>query len=240
MPIRRRRRGGRVRRFRFARRAVGMVPYSRTRGAGTVADGVQYTNPMRQTGTHTIKRRWLFPSGAIIQNGATVSYNAENFQLSNLPSYSEFTTLFDMYRLAKVKITFYPAFNVAAATDNAVPNRNPGIGRIYMVTDFNDSTPPTTVDSLLEYDKCKVRYLAKPVVHTVMWPRVASTIFQTGMTAAYGTGKPMWINSAYPSVPHYGFKWAIQVNADTWSSDAQEPVIYDILYEYTVNFKNVN
>jgi hypothetical protein len=48
----------------------------------------------------------------IICDGINPSVGTFNFSLNDLPNYTEFTALFDMYKIERIEIEFYPEYTV--------------------------------------------------------------------------------------------------------------------------------
>lgn len=48
----------------------------------------------------------------IVCDGINPSVGTFNFSLNDLPNYTEFTALFDMYKIDKIEIEFYPEYTV--------------------------------------------------------------------------------------------------------------------------------
>ena len=78
-------------------------------------------------------------------SGATGALGAYTFQLSNIPNSSEFTSLYDQYKINAVSVCFYPKqthVTSLSTTDNVRAN-----ARILTAVDYNDDTPcfPVTI-----------------------------------------------------------------------------------------------
>lgn len=146
---------------------------------------------------HAFKARWLY--GSITGTGTT-NFLSANFQLSQVPNSTSYTALFDSYRISSVKLTF--VYRGQNSSSQPV---------IYIVTDHDDSGNPTTINSILERAKSRILTFsnARNVQSHGLIPAVAtgalqSTTLQPG-TVSY---KP-WLDTAYPSVGHFGVKYAV-------------------------------
>lgn len=150
---------------------------------------------------------------------------AYRFRLGDLPSYTEFTTLFDSYRLTGVKMVFTPRINSTYATNNLN-----NVGILYYARDLDDSTN-TDLSALMQYQDTKfvTGYNAFSVY---IRPKVTMEVYNTSVTSAYSMGSP-WIDNNYPFVPYYGLK----VYWD--NTPLTEGVAYDVNATYYVKFKGV-
>lgn len=122
------------------------------------------------------------------------------FALNQIPSSSEFTTLFDKYRITKVDLTFtywregFPS----GTTDQIWP-------AMYLFMDDDDSAIPTTKNEVLERMSVQ-RVSFAPTRQTIsvsIRPRwVQSRGGVSTNIAPVGT----WIDMSTPAVQHYGVK----------------------------------
>lgn len=174
-------------------------------------------------GVHYFKRT-LYASGAIAGSSITDVFGATGFQLSSLPNYTEFTALFDMYKITGVKVTYMPRANSAEA------GTNQGLVKFFSVIDYDDTTAPTAINDLLQYESLKVSNSSRD--HTrFLKPKIARAIYQSGVSTAYGASTG-WIDCDNASVPHYGLKYALQQLPSGNQS-------FDVKITYYLAFKNV-
>lgn len=184
--------------------------------------------------------------------------NADNFQIdfslqqfvlrlggtaqitSVTPDYSEFTTLFDQYKIDKVDVMIIPTYTNTGITAN-VTQQLPVM--VYALDDDDSSAASKLV--LQEYGNAKYTTLMnnmmgdpKPLVS--FRPKPAQAIYQTGATFAYGeiSKGPKWIDVSYPAVPHYSLKAALD-GANT-TGTANTVICYlDVVVKYHYSFKTV-
>lgn len=126
------------------------------------------------------------------------------FLLNALPNAAEFTSLYDCYRIEEVDVTFILDLATVASTVS--------YPRIVYAPDWNDSTPPVVENDVLSYQQAK-SYQFSDVNRELtvkIRPRVAQTVYLTAVTSGYGwTSNPLWLDTAYPGVPHFGLKFFI-------------------------------
>lgn len=159
--------------------------------------------------------------------GGTKGYS---FALNETPANSEFTALFDQYRLNSVSYRFV----LRRDPDHATTATNRGwIARIMFVTDRDDATAPGNFAELQQIPSAREIWLndSKPVSR---WYRVrpssVAAVFN-GVASAYAPKRAQWLDITYPGVPHYGVKMVYdQLYAGT-----------DIFVEarYNMSFKGV-
>ena len=161
----------------------------------------------------------------ITTNNITDTLGAINFALNDVPGYTEFTALYDAYKINAVKIMFLPQMtsNISVSSVNN-PYANT---RFFSCIDYNDSTAPANVDAVREYKSCK---------YTPILRRHKRYIYKPKILAAEGyTPVSPWISCASPSVIYYGLKYAIE-NTNATVGTAFE---YSVECKFYLSFKNV-
>lgn len=81
------------------------------------------------------------------------------FYLGQVPNVSEFTNLFDQYRIMAVKITFYPPFNSSFKTSST--STEP-CGEFYTVIDPDGSGTVPDINGLDQYQTLRRTYFNRP------------------------------------------------------------------------------
>lgn len=148
----------------------------------------------------------------VIVAPATGAGFARTFALSDVNSHSEFTTLYDQYRLTGVMCyvqllnnpdsTYYLQSGTAGNASNFYP-------RIWWSEDRDDSTTPT-LDELKQRQGAKSGIL-QPNKMMKIWTK-PSILIQTWGASAITTGyepRFSWIDMANPSVQHFGMKFFV-------------------------------
>lgn len=205
MPIRRRLapKSSLIRRKRMARRPM------------------RLTRQPRQTVHHF--KRTAFYNGLIA--GSTLSDVSGGFiaQLNQVPNYTEFTNLYDMYRINGVRWRLSPRANSAEI------GTNQGMIKLFTAIDYDDIVTPSLTD-MLQYESLKVTRSDKEHVRYVK-PRVSQAVYQTAVGTGYSSARG-WIDCANTTVAHYGLKWLLQqLPAGNQS--------FDVQVTYYLSFKNV-
>lgn len=142
----------------------------------------------------------------------TLATAANSYKLNDLTDYTEFTNLFDEYKISGIKEKFIfdttvnltPAGNAAAVMPN-----------LYHYLDYNDATPPASIAEMSQDDSLKINRLDK-VVTRFFRPKILMSASDgaTNTLAITPKGNP-WISTAQPGIIHYGFKYAVDASMET-------------------------
>lgn len=142
-------------------------------------------------------------------NGVSSCF-AWKFKLEDVVAYTDFTTLFDQYKILGVqfKIDYISANNPNVSVGN-IP-----IPEIYWVHDYDDDTPPADLQALQQYENCKYKKLTAEKQLTVFTrPKPSINMFKstgTGIGFAQPSRKQIpWMDCSYINIEHYGFKFII-------------------------------
>ena len=167
--------------------------------------------------THSFTR---FTAAQLDMTGTEQPLSFE-FSLDQIYSYSEFTTLFDKYRLDKVDVYIQMitnpdaqlVTNVTAGTNvnaaTAYINSNNWYPKMWYINDHDDSAT-TTIAAIKERVGVKCCVLKPNVVKKItVKPAVAVQIYRTATTTGYGPKWGQYIDMSNTNVPHYGLKTVI-------------------------------
>lgn len=141
---------------------------------------------------------WAIGSANPDANGLYQFGGAMQFQLDQTQNYTDFTQLFDRYKLSGVKVKFVPL------TTQAFPGAS--VPMIAYAIDLDDATLPTSYDTVnTKYNVHKKRLDKACSIY--IKPRLAQQIY-SGLTSGYAIGpKNTYIDCNDPGVPHYGLKF---------------------------------
>lgn len=127
--------------------------------------------------------------------------------LDNCINHTEFTSLFDQYRIDWVRAKFYLKIDPSAQTAATA-----SFPRMYWYRDYDDNTvgDGTFLQDVRENQKGKVAVMNpnRPVTITFK-PNVLAETFRTGSTTCYSPKFGQWISSAAPNCIHFGIKYGI-------------------------------
>lgn len=157
----------------------------------------------------TVVHRFIRRSAPFVFTGVTGTtlLGANQIRFNTVLNSSEFTTLYDQYRIDRVKFTFYlrldPAAQVAA---------NSTYPKLYWARDLDDDTAPTVLNTLRERANCKTRVLT-PTRPVVIWvkPNIVTELYRTAGSTGYSPKFAQWIDMASSDLLHFGLKYAIDL-----------------------------
>jgi len=129
-------------------------------------------------------------------DGINPSLSAFVFTLDSLPAYTDFTRLFDMYRIKKIEIDWVPEYT--ELTDAALISNAANV-RFNSTIDLTDASAPASVDEVLQYQQLLSSGITKP--HKRVWN---PTFLMSGIIPC-----SCWLPTSAPSERHYGLKVAI-------------------------------
>ncbi len=177
---------------------------------------------------HTFRRNAVAPPVTIARYSAntttlttstTVEVNQPfYFTLDSVAGYTDFTSLYDQYRIVGVDVECFP------------PNDSLTSGALVVSTDYDDATS-TNVASLLQYAAAKRFPVGKPIFLRVDKPSVDVTVFGTGGAAPGVNAISPWLDCGKPDVQHYGLKFAATVTGNA--------TVYTIMFRYRLQFRYV-
>lgn len=206
-----------------------MAPRRRM-GRKRAAKKGRWSGPRRMSGpkrqqVHYFKRSAYAPAAVIATGGAT-NYFALAWNLAGLPDFTDFSSLYDQYKIRKVKVQFMPRGN---SSDSVTGN---AISSLFTVLDFDDSNPPTSVEQLLQYDTLKVCRSTQQQTRLVV-PKFNKGIINTVAGGLIGKNPSTgYIDLANSSVAHYGIKGALTVST-------AGTIVYDVVTTFYLAMKHV-
>lgn len=138
-------------------------------------------------------------SQLVFNSGTTLMYG-EQFDITQLPNVSEFSSLFDLYKLNAIKFELVPCQTSSdvnpSSTSIFLPN-------IHSCLDYTDSTAPTGINEIMQYSNAKRTKITRR--HTRYFkPRANQDVNNTVISSV----KPGWYGFGAP-VPMYGVKWGL-------------------------------
>jgi len=216
------RRFKRTKRGSVARRARQAGLSSRRKGRGSLT-------------THAYSR-WA-SSASILTCDSTELAQSLAFTFDSIKSYTEFTALYDRYRLDKVVVKLRMINNVdnSIALNNATAQSGTNwYPQVWSINDY-DGGAGDTVSSIRERQGVKCRTISpnKPLTFTVR-PAVAVNLYKTSLLSGYGNRWGQWVDAATPDVKHYGLNYVI----DTLAQDPNDSFPFkfhqDIKYFFTM------
>lgn len=131
------------------------------------------------------------------------------FSLADIPNYSEFTQLYDQYKINKIVLKIYPFNNIPSTANTTATSGGVGL-IIHSILDPDNllvaSADEAGVNTLRQYQNYKtVNMSNKKYFKKVITPRMLEGVVNSaGTIVGNRVNKSYYIDCAYPSVPHYG------------------------------------
>lgn len=127
---------------------------------------------------------------------------ALQFCLSDVPTPTDFTSLFDQWRIQQVKVEFIPLSAPFGASTTAT-------NLPYLITalDYDDATTPANAAVLQQYSNAQVVYNQEYTQRTLT-PRSALSAYSGSFGSFVLAPVGEWKDSASPGTLYYGVKWA--------------------------------
>jgi hypothetical protein len=170
-------------------------------------------------------------TGALLTVTPTSSQNPTYaFSLSDLDETSNFTGLFDQWRIDCVCFKLIPMQNaIGLSTNSTTTTVTP-----YVVVDYDDNSAITSAGSARAFESC---IIVPPGVECTRQfkPRIAMAAY-TGSFGGFANLADQWIDSASPGVLHYGIKLYIP------GATAAQTVLqsWTVEREYFLSFRKVH
>lgn len=181
------------------------------------------------------------------QNGGTITalatttstFGVMYWELASVPGFSEFTAMYDFYKINAVQANFIPLSNNSNYQNLGA---NAGLAdyynRIITVLDYNDRSIPTSLDSLRQYSNCKVT--SNNIVHRrFLHPKPTIAMDEDSQASnVYGIAQAIntpWVSTASNQCEWYGIKFGIEHPAPGGDED-----IYKVEFKIYLAFKGRN
>lgn len=178
--------------------------------------------PRRQN-VHTFKRSVYVPAWVSTLAVGDTSFKLEP-SLADLPNYTEWTSLYDRFKISGISFKLIPRINVAAVGTSAPPSQ------IFTCLDY-DGNGATTLSAIQQYQN--LRMTRGMTTHKRYFkPAVLAMAYESGTSTAYTPKWNQYIDSVNPTTPHYGL-YGVIPNC----SGAVIP--YDLEATYYISCKNV-
>ena len=164
-----------------------------------------------------------------IANPASSQSYSFYFRLQNVTGYTDFTNLYDQYKIRAVKVSFIPMVNVTTADQSGYASL------IYSTYDFNGTDINPTRNQIREYQYCKWSPYGK-IHKRYFFPRTIESV--SGLAPSGSTtkvGPQNWISTASPEVRYHGLLVSV---ANVPSIVDEDIPIYKIEVKYYLSFKN--
>lgn len=146
-----------------------------------------------------------------------------HFKLSDLHNHTEFTSMYQWYKILWVKLHFmprqetYPSVNAAHANDS-FDGTGPSISQaplMVLASDKTDESLFTSFDDACAHEGAKVHmFNSGNELTTWLVPKPTGLLGTAGSEVVFQQPSPKWITTDNATVPHYGVKAFVQGMSD--------------------------
>lgn len=172
---------------------------------------------LRRQKIHTI---YMTQTSPVAGSTAGVDYsNAYQFALSSFPNSTEYTALYEEYRIVQIKVQF----TATSPTNAGSP--------LLTAIDYDDANAPI-LGTLLQYQTLQTTPAGLSCTR-IFTPKVALAAFASGVFASSALRSMQWIDNNSPGVAHYGLKAYIQALAGNTA-------VWSVTFSAVVQFRNVS
>jgi len=162
----------------------------------------KFTNNVRDTHYFT---RWSATTD-VVGNAAYAPWTqAHTYTLAGLPASSEFSNLFDRYKITYVKHYFTLTVDPGAQAAGSA-----FIPTLFYVRDYDDSTPIATMNDMRQHSKAR-RVVMRPgkVISIGIKPATLAETYRSAVQTTYSPQWGQWIDMATTDCPYFGLKTMI-------------------------------
>lgn len=164
------------------------------------------------------------------------------FQLANVINPSDFSNLYDRYKITGAKITVTPLVNTSYVALTSNGNTQSGsLPVMYYAPDYDDSALPNNALDLLTKMDCKQKRLDKPFSIYIKNPKVVVPVSEgtVGGSSLAMTMNPGFANCTVTDVNFRGLKfWIRDFSIPATSPTAQQNSLVRITVKYYMTFKD--
>lgn len=164
---------------------------------------------------------------------AQFSSDSWYFTLSQLPNYTEFTDLFDQYRIVGIRALFMPRLNMQSNSQQVAAFTE--IPPIHTAVDTDDASNFASYSEALQHANLKTHNQFRPF--SVFFRPKISTAAYSGAFTSYTANTSPWIDCSSPGVQYYGLKICTS-NYSAANNQSIDPT-WDIVFTYYLQFKNL-
>lgn len=170
--------------------------------------------------------------------GVNVLMDGVSVFTAPLPSYTEFTNLFDNYRIDRIACWCLPTWDSANVTSAATQSAS-GLPWLFHAVDYDDASV-TQSTAIMQYGNCKMTQLSGDNSKIMRsWIPRSQTAAQAGGANAGGLrpAKLAWVDTASTNVTHYGLKIALDNQAGALTAN-QVLGSLNFVFKYWISCKN--
>lgn len=172
----------------------------------------------------------------VITPAANTVFNTLSYTFSQLPNNTEFSALFDRYKIIRIVTKIWIRNGPDAQNLNS--GNNSWYPKLYWYRDTDDTTAPTSLADMRQVGRLKVKAMhpSRPIVLTCV-PNILGVNYATAVTSSYTPKYKQWIDFDYRDTLHLGWKYAIDGIPSTAGN--LSPYTFDFEHTYYFQCKDV-
>lgn len=154
---------------------------------------------------HSFKRMLANPTSYTGNVAYAPLLQCWTWQFSQLQNVSEFTNLYDQYRINFVVVKYFLKIDPGAQAAGTA-----SYPKLYWYRDLDDSNAPLSLNEIRENARSRVKVMNpnRPVVIKYK-PNSLQLIYTSAIANQFKPAYSQWMDVAQTGTPHYGHKWAI-------------------------------
>ncbi len=148
--------------------------------------------------------------GILVSTSAAEGLYAFSFTLDGLPDYTNYVSVWDMYRIVGIDVTVLPL------TLQSAPSASNAYAFLYIAPDYDDATTPANSTAMLSYSNLAILGPSEKYSFSYI-PRVAMATTTSGAASITGamSAQSPWLDCSSSGVVHYGIKAAVTQSTST-------------------------
>ena len=146
---------------------------------------------------HYFKRTYDGGASQMTTNTISETLLAFNFSLQDVPGYTDFSGLFDYYKITGIKFKALPYLQ--QDSNSVLTTNNSGNPPIFYVIDTNDGSAPVSANAILEYNDHRISSVWKGL----------QVYFKPRFVDATQAQRGGWVSTGNVTLDWYGLKVAI-------------------------------
>jgi hypothetical protein len=152
--------------------------------------------------------------GDVTLSRAGITSAGFSFQLDEIPNYTEFTALFDMYKIEYVEVHILPNVNHANTMTGIPTGTMIFVPRLATVIDYNSSGSFASFNDARDFESAEIGPVVRnrPIVRRIA-PRFLTGVEEDGSTIVVGGSSRGWLNTVRADVPHYGLRYVAEATS---------------------------
>lgn len=194
----------------------------------TMNPSIGFTGPAPSSGTAPVG--WGLGINFALSR-ISISGSTSGAGLYNVASSSEFTSLFDNFRIAKVMMKIVWNQNIATNTSSQTP-----LPIVQCLYDDDDSTPPVSATELLQRPDMKVHAWGagnSALIHNIpVYPHAKMGGQSVSAQLNSIASRKQWIDIGYPDTEYYGYKFYWDTLSRYNANIGDLCIYFDIYYDF--------